>query len=66
MAPAKFSRPWEIVDLDIPELDQELQARSRYPIDVVHIASKRMFEYPLPLKDDLEVSHKLYAAIDPA
>ena len=62
MVPPKFLRPWEVFNLDIPELDQEPQARNRYPVGVVDIASTFVFEYPLPFKGGLEISPKLYDA----
>ena len=60
--PAKLLWSREILELDIPELDQEPQARNRYPVGVVDVASTFLFEYPTPLKGDLEIGRKLYGA----
>ena len=65
MMPAKFLRPWEVLELEILELDQETQTRNRCPVGVVDIASTFLFEHPLPLKGGLEISRELYGASDP-
>ena len=65
MTPAKFLRPWEVLELETPGFDQEQRAKTRYPVGVVAIASTFMFECHLPLKGDLEIRRKLYGASDP-
>ena len=60
MMPAKFLRPWQVLELDILELDQKSTSQNRYPVGVVDTASTLLFKYPLSLKGDLKISRKLY------
>ena len=51
--------------MDVPELDQEPQAKNRCPLGVVDIASTFMFGHPLPLKGGIEIRLKLHGGSDP-
>ena len=57
--PAKFLRPWEVLELDIQDLKQESQDGNRYLLVVADRASKFVFAYPLSSKDAVGVSRKL-------
>ena len=59
MMPARFLRPWEVLEMDIQDLKQESQDGNRYLLVVVDRASKFLFAYPLPSKDAVGVSRKL-------
>ena len=48
MMPARFLRPWEVLEMDIQDLKQESQAGNGYMLVVVDRASKCLFAYPLP------------------
>lgn len=63
MMPAKFLRPWEVLEMDIQDLKQESQDGNRYLLVVVDRASKFLFAYPLPSKDAVGVSRKLLEVI---
>ena len=51
MMPARFLRPWEVLEMDIQDLIQESQEGNRYLLVVVDRTSKFMFAHPLPSKD---------------
>lgn len=57
--PARFLRPWEVLEMDIQGLKQESRAGNRYLLVVVERASRFLFVYPLPSKGALGVSRKL-------
>ena len=59
MLPARFLKPWEVLEMDIQDLHQVSSAGNRYLLVVVDRASKFLFGYPLQTKGALEVSHKL-------
>lgn len=59
MLPARFLKPWEVLEMDIQDLHQVSAAGNRYLLVVVERASKFVFGYPLPSKSALEVSRKL-------
>ena len=59
MMPAKFLRPWEVLEMDIQDLKQESRDGLRYLLVVVDRAGKFLFAYSLPLKDAVGVSRKL-------
>lgn len=59
MMPAKFLRPWEVLEMDIQDPKQESQGGNRYLLVVVDRARKFLFAYPLPSKDAVGVSRKL-------
>ena len=43
MMPTKFLRPLDVLEMDIRELDQEPQAKTRHPVGVVDIASTILY-----------------------
>ena len=47
MMPARFLRPWEVLEMDIQDLKHESQDGNRYLLVVVDRASKFLFAYPL-------------------
>ena len=59
MMPARFLRPWEVLEMDIQDFHQVSSNGNRYLLVVVDRASKFLFGYPLASKGALEVSRKL-------
>ena len=63
MMPARFLRPWEVLEIDIQDFHQLSSNVNRYLLVVVDRASKFIFGYPLASKGSLEVSRKLMELI---
>ena len=63
MMPARFLRPWEVLEMDIQDLKHESQDGNRYLLVVVDRASKFLLTYPLPSKNAVEVSRKVMAVL---
>lgn len=63
MLPARFLRPWEVLEMDIQDLHQLSSAGNRYLLVVVDKATKFLFGFPLPSKEAVEVSRKLMELI---
>ena len=59
MLPARFLRPWEVLEMDIQDMHQLSSAGNRYLLVVMDKASKFLFGFPLPSKEAVEVSRKL-------
>ena len=57
--PARFLRPWEVLEVEIQDLKQESQAGFRYMLVMVDRASKFLFAYPLPSKGAVGASPNL-------
>ena len=58
MTLARFLRRWEVLEMDIQDLKQELRDGNRYLLVVVDRASKFLFAYPLTSTDATGASRK--------
>ena len=47
MLPARFLRPWEVLEMDIQDMHQLSSAGNRYLLVVMDKASKFLFGFPL-------------------
>ena len=59
MLPARFLRPWEVLETNIQDFHRVSSNGDRYLLVVVDRASKLLFGCPLASKGALEVSRKL-------
>lgn len=59
MLPARFLKPWEVLEMDIQDFHQLSSAGNRYLSVVLDKASKFIFGFPLPTKAAVEVSQEL-------
>ena len=59
MLPARFLKPWEVLEMDIHDMGARSEAGNRLLLVVVDRASKFLFAYPLPNKRAEGVARKL-------
>ena len=59
MLPARFLKPWEVLEMDIHDMGARSEAGNRLLLVVVDRASKFLFAYPLPNKKAEGVARKL-------
>ena len=59
MLPARFLKPWEILDMDIHDMGARSEAGNKHILVIVDRASKFMFAYPLPNKTPENMTKKL-------
>ena len=59
LLPARFLKPWEVLEKDIHDMGARLKAGNKYLLIVVDRASKFLFAYLLPSKTVQNVAKKL-------
>ena len=59
MLPARFLKPWEVLEMDIHDMGTRSEAGNRHLLVVVNRASKFLFAYPLLNKAAENVAKKL-------
>ncbi|CAB1106551.1 unnamed protein product [Ectocarpus sp. CCAP 1310/34] len=59
MLPARFLRPWDVLELDILDMKTVANSGSRYLLVGVDRATKFLFGFPLKTKERVGVSRKL-------
>ena len=59
MLPARFLKPWEVLEMDIYDIGVRSEAGNKYLLVVVDRANKILFTYPLPNKTTGNVAKKL-------
>ena len=60
MLPARFLHPWEVLEMDIQDMKVTSHKGNRYLLVVVDRATKFLSAFPLPTKEALGVSRKLF------
>ena len=59
MLPARFLKPWEVLEMGIHDMGARSEARNKHVLVVVDRASKFLFAYPLPNTTAENVAKKL-------
>ena len=59
MLPDHFLQPWEVLEMDIHDMEARSEARNKHLLVIVDRASKFLFSYPLPNKTAENVGKKL-------
>ena len=59
MLPARFLKPWEVLEMDIHDMGTRSEAGNRHLLVIVDRASKVLFAYPLPNKTAESVAKKI-------
>ena len=59
MPPARFLKPWEVLEMDIHDMGARSEAGNRHLLVIVDRACKLLFAYPLPHKSAEDVAKKL-------
>lgn len=54
--PARFLRPWEVLEIDILDMKVTSNKGNRYLLVIVDRATKFLFAFPLPTKETLGVT----------
>ena len=62
--PSKFLWPWVVLELDIPELNQDPEAK-KVSSSCGRYNKHTFVEYPLLMQGDVEISRTLYGASEP-
>ena len=59
MPPARFLKPWEVLEIDIHDMGAKSGFGNKYLLVAVDRASKFLFTHPLPNKTTENVAKKL-------
>lgn len=59
MLPARLLQPWEVLEMDLPDMKMASSSGNRYLLVVVDRGTKFLSAFPLPSKEAVGVSRKL-------
>ena len=59
MFPARFLRPWDVLEADVLDMHEKSESDNRYLLLVINRASKFVFAFPLKTKEAEGIALKL-------
>ena len=65
MLPARFLRPWHVLEADVLDMHEKSKSDNRYLLLVIDRASKFAFAFPLKTKEAEGIALKLLELVRP-